>query len=204
MVSQSLFLIPIAILAAPAAVESFSAPSRFGVSRTACYAPTAPLLASLSDLSSKEFQLEELEDREECETEVTLNDDGTVTLGVTNGPAVKEYRGDWHMLETAGEEDQPFRMRLTRAYDTGASVENLTHPSLRKFKSTSQANKVGDITYEVTREFWGNVEMVGESVSVSGKTHGNTVDSGNKYIDEQSLLESELGYFTLIDANPSE
>ena len=32
--------------------------------------------------------------------------------------------------------------------------------------------------------------MVGESVSVTGKTHG---------IDEQSLLDAEVGYFTMID-----
>ena len=39
-----------------------------------------PLRATRSDLSSKEFQLEELEDRDECETSLRLNDDGTVTL----------------------------------------------------------------------------------------------------------------------------
>ena len=44
--------------------------------------------------------------------------------------------------------------------------------------------------------------MVGESISVTGRTHGNpspNVD-GNEYVDELSLLESELGYFTMIDA----
>ena len=75
--------------------------------------------ASIKDLARKEFQLEELEDREEMETEVWLNPDGTVTLGKTNGPAVKDYRGDWHIIETAMEEDRPFRMRLTRVYDAG-------------------------------------------------------------------------------------
>ena len=66
---------------------------------------------SIDDLASKEFQLEELEDQEESETEVWLNRDGTVTLGKTNGPSVKEYRGDWHIIETALEGDRPFRMR---------------------------------------------------------------------------------------------
>jgi hypothetical protein len=73
--------------------------------------------ASIEDLAPKEFQLEELEDKEECETEVWLNRDGTVTLGKTNGPQVKDYRGDWHIIETALEGDRPFRMRLTRVYD---------------------------------------------------------------------------------------
>ena len=34
-----------------------------------------------------------------------------MTLGKTNGPSVKEYRGDWHIIETALEGDRPFRMR---------------------------------------------------------------------------------------------
>jgi hypothetical protein len=50
---------------------------------------------SIDDLAPKEFQLEELEDKEESETEVWLNPDGTVTLGKTNGPLWKGYRGDW-------------------------------------------------------------------------------------------------------------
>ncbi len=44
--------------------------------------------------------------------------------------------------------------------------------------------------------------MVGNSICVTGKTHGNpdaNID-GNEYVDEMSLIESELGYFTMIDA----
>lgn len=72
---------------------------------------------SIDDLAPKEFQLEELEDKEESETEVWLNPDGSVTLGKTNGPSWKNYHGDWHIIETAQEGDRPFRMRLTRTYD---------------------------------------------------------------------------------------
>ena len=61
------------------------------------------LKGSRADLSAREYQLEELEDKEECETEVWLNDDGTVTLGLTNGPQVKSYKGDWHIIETASD-----------------------------------------------------------------------------------------------------
>eukprot|EP00804_Cyclotella_cryptica_P007268 CCRYP_017875-RA/>CCRYP_017875-RA protein AED:0.08 eAED:0.08 QI:335/1/1/1/1/1/2/96/145 len=136
--------------------------------------------ASIEDLAQKEFQLEELEDREECETEVWLNQDGSVTLGKTNGPQVKDYSGDWHLIETALEEDRPFRMRLTRVYDAG---------------SHSGPNQMGDFTYKVTREFHGNVQMIGESISVTGKTHG---------LDERDMLDAEVGYFTIIDAVASE
>lgn len=80
-------------------------------------ASSALLAASRADISSREFQLEELEDKEECVSEVKLNDDGTVTLGSTSGPAFSGYVGDWHLLETASESDMPFRMRLTRTYE---------------------------------------------------------------------------------------
>jgi hypothetical protein len=66
----------------------------------------------------------------------------------------------------------------------------------------SGTNRLGDVTYQVKREFWGNIDMVGTSICVTGKTHGNpdaNID-GNEYVDEMSLIESELGYFTMIDA----
>ncbi|KAL9190001.1 hypothetical protein ACHAXT_009676 [Thalassiosira profunda] len=178
----------VAILAASPA-DAF-APGRSVVAKPRL-APT-PLLATRADLyradlSAKEFQLEELEDKEESETELWLNADGTVTLGRTNGPPVKDFKGDWHVLETAGEGDKPFRMRLTRSYES---------PS-------SGTSNLGDVSYDIHREFWGNVEMVGDSISVSGRVHG-PIPSGNEYVDEQSVLESELGYFTLIDAVASE
>ena len=71
-----------------------------------------------SDLHNKEFQLEELEDKEQSETDIWLNQDGSVTLGVSNGPLVRSYEGEWHILETAGVEYYPFRMRLTRRFES--------------------------------------------------------------------------------------
>ena len=80
---------------------------------------------------------------EECETELWLNDDGSVTLGATNGPQYSNYQGTW---DKTNDDDLPFRMRLTQSYEV----------------------PVGDISYDVIREFWGSLEMVGASVSVSG------------------------------------
>lgn len=66
-------------------------------------------------------------------------------------------------------------------------------------------SSLGDLTYEVKREFWGSIEMVGGSLSVTGNTHGNpNSDSGNVYIDDQAVLENELGYFSMIDSVASE
>jgi len=176
-------LVSITVLAAR--VNSFMAPSPNRMTKHT----TLLQLAKRSDLISKEFQLEELEDKEECETELWLNEDGSVTLGATNGPPVKDYVGDWHLLETAGEADRPFRLRLTREYES----------------NTSGTNNLGDVKYSIKREFWGNIDHAGESLTITGKTHGNfNPDSGNAYIDEASLLESEVGYFAMIDAVASD
>jgi hypothetical protein len=78
---------------------------------------TAPKKLSREDLCSKEFQLEELEDKEECETEVWLNDDGSVSLGASNGPYMRDYVGEWHLLDIP-QEYYPFRMRLTRTFES--------------------------------------------------------------------------------------
>lgn len=68
----------------------------------------------------------------------------------------------------------------------------------------SGANKLGDFTYDITREYWGNIEMVGESISVSGKMHGSSYNGSDAYLGEMSMNESELGYFTMIDAVASD
>jgi hypothetical protein len=39
---------------------------------------------------------------------------------------------------------------------------------------------------------------------IGGKIHGSTNAAGNASTDEQSLVESEIGYFTIIDAVASE
>jgi len=203
------------------------------------------LFASRADLTTKEYQLEELEDREECETELWLNDDGSVTLGETNGPLYKSYHGDWHVIETASEDDKPFRMRLTRTYEASSRwvilpslhqllvfihdvcfiSRSLTHcltlssayifftSSYHRSYSTTKhthlhnrsgVNKIGDFTYDITREFWGSIEMVGDSISVSGKMHGSSYNGSDVYLGELSMNESEVGYFTMIDSVASE
>mmetsp|Transcript_11292 Transcript_11292/g.17883 ORF Transcript_11292/g.17883 Transcript_11292/m.17883 type:complete len:204 (-) Transcript_11292:201-812(-) len=187
MVPQYL-LVPLAILAVPA--SSFTTPSRSRLAKR-FYATivdndiavdiAAPLhYVSGSDLTSRDFQIEELEDREGCETELWLNEDGTVTIGATNGPSVKDYMGNWEFIETASESEQPFRMKLTRSYGAG-------------YNSSSGDNCMGEFTYDITREFWGTLKMVGSSISISGKTHANTEFSSENYI------ESEVGFFSIID-----
>ena len=69
---------------------------------------------------------------------------------------------------------------------------------------SSGENMMGDFTYDIKREYWGSIEMVGSSIAVAGKTHANLDNSGNAYIDEQSLFENEVGFFSMIDSATSE
>lgn len=71
-------------------------------------------------------------------------------------------------------------------------------------RNRSGANKIGDFTYDITREFWGSIEMIGDSISVSGKMHGSSYKGSDVYLGELSMNESEVGYFTMIDSVASE
>lgn len=72
------------------------------------------------------------------------------------------------------------------------------------------SGRIGDIHYSLTREFWGSIDMVGEAISVTGKIHGALPSSAEAnqyhqiYHDEASMQESEIGYFTMVDAVASD
>ncbi|CAM9395363.1 unnamed protein product [Pylaiella littoralis] len=66
---------------------------------------------AIVDLEDREFQLEELEDRDVAETSMVLNKDGSVTAGATNGPIPLSVRGKWSFDGTA------FRLDLHRQFD---------------------------------------------------------------------------------------
>ena len=115
-----------------------------------------------------------------------MNNDGSVTLGTTNGPQYSNYKGSWNVHGEFGKEfsvesgsvdsnDYPFRMKLIRSYDSSS---------------------MDGVTYDIVREFWGSIEMVGDSVSVSGKIHDSTSNA--------SVGDMEVGFFTLIDSAASE
>lgn len=128
-------------------------------------------------LAGRDYQLEEREDKDSELTELWLNDDGTVTLGKTDGPPVKSYEGKWSILDTATEADRPFRLRLDRTYESAT-------PSTGK-------TDAGEVDYHVKREFWGNVGKIGDVVEVEGIMHG---------LDEAAEVDCEVGFFALLDA----
>jgi len=85
------------------------------------------------DLKFREFQLEELEDKETAATSVVLNGDGSVSFGATDGPLPKSTTGSWSM-----DDEGAFRMTVVREFESSYS-------------------------YEVTRTFTGVVEEVMEA-----------------------------------------
>ena len=77
------------------------------------------------------------------------------------------------------------------------------------YKTHHRSGRIGDIQYALVREFWGSVEMVGEAITVTGKIHGALPSSeanpyAQIYHDEAAMQESEVGYFTMVDAVASD
>jgi hypothetical protein len=123
-----------------------------------------------SFVANKYYQLEELEDRDDCSTEVLLKDDGTVIAGATDGPPPVESSGTW---EFAGD---TFRMVLKRVYQGG-------EPPL---KSTD----VGEFKYEVKRSYEGELSHVGAEMAITG---------GKIHLFDDELGDEAVGFFNLLD-----
>ena len=121
-------------------------------------------------MANKYYQLEELEDRDDCSTEVLLKDDGTVETGATDGPPPVESSGTW---EFAG---NIFKMVLSRVYQGG-------EPPM---KSTD----MGEFRYEVKRSYEGEISHVGEEVAVTG---------GKIHLLHEDLGDEAVGFFNLLD-----
>jgi hypothetical protein len=136
-----------------------------------------PVTFTKQDIIGKEFQLEEREDQDTEISELWFNDDGTVTLGKTDGPPVETFWGIWTLRDVG---EKPFRMEFIRTYAGGEHTGT---------------NQMGEFTYQVKREFEGDVQMVGDCVGIIGIMHGD---------DEASQLDCEVGYFSLIDASSEE
>ena len=102
-------------------------------------------------VGSKFFQLEELEDRDTCTTEIFLSADGRVMLTETDGPPPTSTTGSW---ERVGNKD--FKMTLLRSFGGGSSSTDM-----------------GEFAFTVERTFTGEFSVVGESVHISGSVHSS-------------------------------
>ena len=118
---------------------------------------------------NKYYQLEELEDAENCTTELFLKEDGTVDIGETDGPLFTKATGKWEIKENA------FAMTITKTFTTG-----------------NEKNDMGEFSFDVERVFEGDMTVVGGTeVAINGKIFAEDIIT-EKY-------EKEVGFFNMID-----
>ena len=118
---------------------------------------------------NKYYQLEELEDAENCTTELFLKENGVVELGDTDGPLYTIAKGSWEMI------NNQFAMSITKTYQTG-----------------NENKDVGVFTFEVERQFMGEMTVVGGTeVAVNGKIYAEDIITDK--------MDKEVGFFNMID-----
>jgi hypothetical protein len=115
--------------------------------------------------------LEELEDRESGLTEIFFNPDGTIKIGVTDGPLFKEGGGEWDIDEATGS----FKMTMSRSFETGKDTKNPTD--------------MGEFAFTVERSYTGTVTAVGGLLAFEGVMHA---------LDE-TFGDLQVGFFEMID-----
>lgn len=118
---------------------------------------------------NKYYQLEELEDADNCTTELFLKEDGTVDIGETDGPLFSKAVGKWEIKEN------DFAMTITKTFKTG-----------------NERNDMGEFEFDVERVFEGEMTVVGGTeVAINGKIFAEDIIT-EKY-------EKEVGFFNMID-----
>ena len=118
---------------------------------------------------NKYYQLEELEDADNCTTELFLKEDGTVDIGETDGPLFSKAVGNWEIKENS------FAMTITKTFKTG-----------------NERNDMGEFSFDVERVFEGEMTVVGGTeVAVNGKIFAEDIITDK--------FEKEVGFFNMID-----
>jgi hypothetical protein len=134
------------------------------------------LFGAVIDVGNKYYQLEEMEDKERCITEIFLSTDKTITFGETDGPLPVRSEGTW---ENNSKRDGDLRMTIKRTFSAG-------QPTPKGKPSTD----IGEFQYEVERTYIGRMEKIGDLLGFSGsihETHSHSEEDGT------------VGYFELID-----
>jgi hypothetical protein len=118
---------------------------------------------------NKYYQLEELEDKDTCTTELFLLEDGKVDIGKTDGPIWSDAIARWAVIPGSNN----FIMGITRIYRGGQSKTDM-----------------GEFAYELHRTYTGEMTKVGDSVAITGVSTGH---------DEYGNNGIEVGFFNMID-----
>ena len=129
-----------------------------------------------SSLSGKNFQLEELEDKESCITDVFMKEDYTLVVGETDGPRPVEASGTWEESP-----DGTVKVVLERTFSAG--------------KSSSDPTGMGEFQFTVSRTFSGEITSIGANLAVAGKIiceevgdvgYFNLIDTSNELPDKKA------------------
>lgn len=130
--------------------------------------------------------MEEMEDAEKSITEVFLDTDNQVYLGLSDGPNYQHASGTWKIHQptpNGGDDDDDddvhhlFEMNLYRVFEGG--------------RDPLQDTDMGKFTYQVSRRFKGNLKMVGDRICIEGVVQYIEDDRGTAHV----------GYFEMIDTN---
>jgi hypothetical protein len=163
--------------------RKYSNPQRFSHSPLPQKAQKVTVLYMSPSLSgavvyvgNKYYQLEEMEDKDRCITEIFLAPDKTITVGETDGPLPVRAEGTW---EHDSNEDGVLKMSIKRTYPAG-------QPTPKGIPSTD----IGEFQYEVERIYTGRMEMIGDLLGFSGSIHDT---------HSHSEEDATVGYFELID-----
>lgn len=146
--------------------SAFVAGPRFGLSNSLSKKSS---LYAASEVASKFFNLEELEDKDTAITEIFLHEDGRVDFFETDGPIPLSAEGKW---ELNGEELNLF---ITRKFEAG--------------KEESKDTDMGEFDYTVDRSYVGRMSKVGGLLAFEGDMH----DVGDNNQDRK------VGFFEMID-----
>ena len=107
--------------------------------------------AVVIDIANKYFQLEEMEDKDSCITEIFFNPNKTISVGNTDGPIPLSCDGDWELSEDGG-----LKMTLKRTYSGGQPHTDM-----------------GEFTFDVERTYVAQPEKIGNLLGFSGSIHEN-------------------------------
>jgi len=122
---------------------------------------------------NKYYQLEELEDADNCTTELFLKHDGTVDVMETDGPLFSKAVGNWEIKENQ------FAMTITKTFATGTN-------------NKSDPTGMGEFTFAVERVFEGEMTVVGGTeVAINGRIFAEDIVTDK--------MEKEVGFFNMID-----
>jgi hypothetical protein len=133
-----------------------------------------PARAMALEVADKYFQIEEMEDKEKCITEILFDSDHKLEVTITDGPQPASSEGKWMCTEDGG-----IHFTVMRRFSAG-------QPQI-------QDTDVGEFDFKVTREYIGTMEKVGGLIAFSGGIHRINSEEG----------DAEVGFFEMIDTTMS-